>query len=84
MLPLAWLGVNMKYSVEVDRTVCLACGSCYSIDSGHYESDDEGKARVKNGMTNGVSSGTFDDSLMDDAKSAGSACCVNAITVKEL
>ena len=74
----------MKYSIEVNRETCLACGSCYSIDSDHYEGDDEGKARVKGGTTNGVSRGTFDDNLIDDAKSAGSACCVNAITVNEL
>ena len=73
----------MKYTIEVDRGSCIACGVCYVTDPNHFEGDSEGKSRVLNGSSNGVSRGTFDDGLVDDAKSAESSCPVTAITVEE-
>jgi ferredoxin len=83
MLPQALLGGGMKYSVEVNRVACISCGVCYNTDPSHYESDAEGKSMVIDGTTNGVSSGTFDDGLIDDARRAESSCPMNAIIVKE-
>jgi ferredoxin len=71
------------YSIEVDREGCIACSVCYSTDPTHFEGDTEGKSRVVNGSTNGVSNGVFNDGLIDDARRAESSCPVTAITVKE-
>jgi len=71
------------YSIEVDREACIACSVCYATDPNHFEGDSEGKSRVLNGSTNGVSTGTFDDGLIDDARRAESSCPVTAITVKQ-
>ena len=72
----------MKYTIEVDRERCIACGACYGAEPNHFEGDSEGKSRVLNGSTNGVSSGTFDDGFIDDARGAEASCPVTAITVK--
>jgi ferredoxin len=71
----------MKYSIEVDRDTCIACGVCYSTDPTHYESDSSGKSQVIGGTTNGTSVGTFKD-LKDDAQRAADSCPVSAITIK--
>jgi ferredoxin len=73
----------LSYSIEVDRENCIACAVCYSTDPNHFEGDSNGKSRVLGGTTNGVSKGTFDDGLMDDARRAEFSCPVTAITVKE-
>ena len=71
------------YSIEVDRENCIACSVCYGTDPNHFEGDSEGKSKILNGSTNGVSTGTFDDGLIDDARRAESSCPVTAITVKQ-
>jgi len=73
----------MKYTIEVDRDSCIACGVCYSTDVYHFEGDNDGKSKVINGSANSVSKGTFDDSSIDEAKRARDSCPVNAITIKE-
>lgn len=72
----------MKYTIEVDRENCIACGVCYGTDPNHFEGDADGKSRVHGGTTDGVSVGTFDDDLGDDAKRAADACPVSVITLK--
>ena len=74
----------MKYSVEVNRAACISCGVCYNTDPSHFENDAEGMSMVIGGTTNGVSIGTFDDSLINDSRRAESSCPINAIIVKEL
>ena len=75
----------MKYKIEIDRSGCIACGSCYSIDPSHFEPDDEGKSTVIGGETDASgSSGVFNDEEVDDARSAEDSCPVSIITVTEL
>ena len=74
----------MKYKIDIDRSGCIACGSCYSIDPTHFEPDDEGKSTVKGGETDASgSSGVFDDEYIEDAKDAEDSCPVSIITVTE-
>ncbi len=73
----------MKYQIEVDREKCIMCGNCYSTDSTHFESSDEGKSKVIRGTSNGKSTGSFDDDKIAEAKVAADACPVQAITVTE-
>ncbi len=74
----------MRFQVEVNREDCIACANCYTIDPGHFESDNEGKSKVLGGTSNGKSAGTFDDEKMSDAKMAEEMCPVSVITVAEL
>ena len=73
------------YEINIDRTVCIACGSCYSLDAAHFEPDQhEGKSTVAGGVFDeNSSSGTFDDGEIENAREAESACPVTAITVNE-
>ena len=74
----------MKFKIEIDRTGCIACGSCYSRDPSHFEPDDEGKSTVKGGETDASGSvGVFDDEDIEDARDAEDACPVSIITVTE-
>ena len=70
----------MKYTVEVDREACIACGVCYSTDPTHFEGDAGGKSHVLGGATNGKSAGSFED-LREDAQRAADSCPVTAITL---
>lgn len=72
----------MKYTVEVDRNVCIGCGICYGVDPGHFETDDNGKSKVRWGKGEDVSTNSFDDDLINDVKRAVSSCPVTAITLK--
>jgi predicted heme/steroid binding protein/ferredoxin len=72
-----------KYTIEVDREGCIACGVCYTADPTHFESGDEGKTKVVGGTSNGKSVGSFDDDKIEDAKSAALACPVGVITVNQ-
>ncbi len=74
----------MKYKIEVNREECVACGSCYATDSVHFMGDSEGKSLVVGGTKDGKSTGTFDDDLIIEAKTAADACCVSAISVTEI
>ena len=75
----------MKYKIEIDRTGCIACGSCYSLDPSHFEPDDEGKSTVKEGETDASgSSGVFNDEEIENARDAEDSCPTAVITVIEM
>ena len=71
----------MRFKIEVNREACIACSSCYTLDSDHFEADDEGKSKVVGGVSNGKSTGDFDDDKMVQAQDAEDACPVSAIRV---
>ena len=71
----------MKFQIEVNREDCIRCGSCYTLDSDHFEPDDDGKSKVRGGISNGESTGSFDDDKITIAEDAESACPVSAIKV---
>lgn len=75
--------LELTYKIEVDRDGCIACATCYTIDSAHFESDSEGKSKVVGGTSNGKSTGTFSDSKKADAESAESSCPVSVIKINE-
>jgi ferredoxin len=75
----------IKYTIEIDRTGCIACGACYSTDPSHFEPDKEEKSSVVGGETNATaSSGTFEDEEIENAREAEDTCPVSVITVTEL
>lgn len=71
----------VKYKIEVDRENCISCGSCYALDSAHFEGDSEGKSKVIDGTSNGKSTGTFEDEKMGEAQTAADACPVSVISI---
>ena len=74
-----------KYKIEIDRTGCIACGACYSVDPSHFEPDEEEKSAVVGGETDAnASSGIFEDEEIENARSAEDSCPVSVITVTEL
>ena len=74
-----------KYKIEIDRTGCIACGACYSLDPSHFEPDEEDKSMVANGETDdNASSGFFEDEEIEKARDAEDSCPVSVITVTEL
>jgi ferredoxin len=75
----------VKYKIEIDRTGCIACGTCYSIDTTHFEPDDEGKSTIIEGETDASgSSRVFEDEEIENAREAEDSCPVSVITVTEL
>jgi ferredoxin len=75
----------MKYEIEIERGGCIACGTCYGLDSSHFEPDDDGKSTVIGGETDAnASSGVFDDDEIESARDAEDSCPVSIITVTEL
>jgi len=75
----------VKYKIEIDREGCIGCGACYALDPSHYESDEEGKAKVVGNETDvSKSSGVFEDEEIDVAREAESSCPVYVIVVTEL
>lgn len=76
--------IMSDYVIKINREDCIACGTCYNIDSVHFESDEEGKAQVVNGKTDeNTSTGTFTDEKIKQVKEAEDNCPVSVITVKE-
>jgi len=73
--------VRLKYKVEIDRNGCIVCATCYTIDPSHFESDPYGKSKVVGGVSNGKSTGTFNDSDNENAQTAANSCPVSVITV---
>ncbi len=71
----------MKYKIEIDRDGCIACATCYTIDPSHFESDSEGKSKVVGGISDGKSTGSFDDSENELAQTAANSCPVSVIAV---
>ncbi len=75
----------VKYKIEIDREGCIGCGACYALDPSHYESDEEGKAKVVGSETDASkSSGVFEDQEIELVREAESSCPVCAIVVTEL
>jgi len=75
----------VKYKIEIEREGCIACGTCYTIDSSHFEPDEEGKSTVSGGETDATaSSGVFDDEEIENAREAEDSCPVSIINVTEL
>jgi ferredoxin len=74
--------VLVQYSIEIDRTGCIACGTCYSIDPSHFEPDEEDKSTVVGGETDdNASSGVFNDKEIELAQEAEDSCPAAVITV---
>ena len=77
-----WVSLLVKYEIQIDRTLCIACGTCCSLNSTHFEPSSEEKSSVIGGETDENSSlGTFDDEEIESAKQAEDSCPVSAITV---
>ena len=75
----------IKYKIEINREDCIACGTCYSLDTEHFESDEEGKGQVISGQTDEkTSTGTFTDNNIAQVKEAEDSCPVSVIMVTEL
>ena len=71
-----------KYTIEIQKDQCSACGTCYSLDPDHYEGDDEGYAQVIGGKTTPqLSKGTFNDDDMANAQEAADSCPEQIIIV---
>ena len=74
----------VEYKIEVDRTLCIACGACYSSDPVHFEPDQTRKSTVVDGKTDDdLSTGTFEDEAINDVKEAQDSCPASAINVTE-
>jgi ferredoxin len=74
----------VKYKIQIDRTLCIACGTCYSLNPTHFEPGREEKSSVIGGETDeNSSSGTFDDEEIESAKEAEDSCPASAITIFE-
>ena len=75
----------IKYKIEINREDCIACGTCYSLDTEHFESDEEGKGQVISGQTDEkTSTGIFTDNNIAQVKEAEDSCPVSVIMVTEL
>jgi len=75
----------VKYKIEIERVGCIACGACYTVNSSHFEPDDEEKSSVVGGETDAdLSSGVFDDDDFESVQEAQDSCPVSIITVTEL
>jgi ferredoxin len=59
--------------IEIDRELCIGCGTCVSIAPETFELDSEGKSTVKN------LKGNDEAIILDAAKS----CPVSAIIIKD-
>jgi ferredoxin len=71
----------LKYKIEIDRTKCIACGTCYSLDPVHFEPSKDLKSKVVGGLINEKSEGNFDDENIDEAKEAAESCPARIIKV---
>ncbi|MFA5364209.1 MAG: ferredoxin [Candidatus Bathyarchaeia archaeon] len=75
----------MKYQIEIDRTRCIACGTCYTLNPSHFEPDNQEKSTVIGGKTDeNESVGTFEDTDIENAQTAQDSCPVSAINVTKL
>jgi ferredoxin len=71
----------LKYKIVIDRTKCIACGTCYALDPVHFEPDEDRKSKVVGGVTNEKSEGSFEDEKLDNAQEAEDSCPVSIIKV---
>ena len=74
----------MKYKVEVNRIDCISSGICYNKDFIHFEADYKNKSAVRGGKGYEVSRGDFEDTLLDDVKTAMKLCPASAIKIIEI
>ena len=78
------MNLLVKYKIQIDRTMCIACGACYSSNPTHFEPDQEGRSTIVGGETDdNSSSGNFGDEEIESAKEAEDSCPASAITVTE-
>ena len=78
------MNLLVKYKIQVDRTLCIACGTCYSLNPAHFEPGQEEKSAVIGGETDeNSSSGIFYDEEIESAKEAEDSCPASAITIFE-
>ena len=72
----------VEYKIEVDRTLCIACGACYSSDPVHFEPDQTRKSTVVAGKTDDdLSAGTFEDEAIEKVREVQDSCPASAINV---
>ncbi len=57
--------------VNVNKDLCISCGSCVAIAPDNFDFDEEGLAEVKK------------DELNDDVKEAAEACPTEAIEIED-
>ncbi|MBR3362730.1 MAG: ferredoxin [Bacilli bacterium] len=57
--------------VEVNKDLCIGCGSCVAIDPETFEFNDDGIAQAKT------------DEVSEGAREAAEACPVEAISIEE-
>ena len=62
--------------VEIDREKCISCGSCATLAGEVFEIDEEGKAKVKEGVD------FSDPEIKEKAKQAANSCPAEAIKVE--
>lgn len=63
----------MAKKAEVDKSLCIGCGSCVSSCSEYFEMGEDGKSQVKKGA----------DDRCCDLNLVADNCPVQAITVTE-
>lgn len=64
-------------SVEIDQDVCISDQVCAATAPDIFEMGDDGKAYVRDGMTD------VEDADLDMAREGAQACPVDAITIAE-
>lgn len=57
--------------INVDKDLCIACGSCVAIDSETFAFGDDGLAEA------------ISNEINDDTRDAAEACPTDAITIEE-
>ena len=73
-----------SYRVEVDKTKCILCGTCYSSGSVFFEPDQAGYSQVIHGQTEESRSfKVFNDDNLELARATAGYCPVSAIVVTE-
>ena len=73
-----------SYRVEVDKTKCILCGTCYSSGSIFFEPDQAGYSQVIGGQTEESRSfKMFNDDNFKLAKATAGYCPVSAILITE-
>lgn len=75
----------VRFRINIERSECIACGSCYNLDPDHFEAGEKGYSKVVNGETTSeISEGVFEDDGIADAQEAANLCPVEIITVEKL
>jgi len=76
-----------QYRVVVNKDTCIGCGVCYSTCPEVFEPDDDGKSQIvskyRSSLSQSMSEGLVDESVIQCAESAKDTCPVQAITVEK-